>query len=203
MEDPVKEIPALARGLLERPSFRQQAQLLQHYFAADAQFHHYLVDVNTGIDDIVAVYQMAHAVSNYQAVVVQKILYDRTTDHMALKIMVYSRPWISFYREIASELLVQLHLEDWRQPDGKVLKRVKMQRDFFERDPFLMALPVIGPIYGSTKLRFLIGYVEAFAFESLRYLFTLFLPSRIKHGLLGLWVHAQAIRRKRTHQKTH
>ncbi|MCO5605916.1 hypothetical protein L7F22_060102 [Adiantum nelumboides] len=190
MEDPKEEIADVVRGLLGRPSFKQQAEVLSHYYAPDARFYHYLVDVHSGIDDIISVYQLFHASFNYQAIVVQKVLYDRTTDHMALKVLVFSRPWISLGREVSVELLIHIHLEDWPQPNGKVLKRIKMQRDFFERDPLIQILPVVGPIYSSQMVRFFLGGLEALAFESLRHLVTFFLPSHIKHGLLGLWTHS-------------
>ncbi|KAI5077459.1 hypothetical protein GOP47_0007283 [Adiantum capillus-veneris] len=190
MEDPKTEIVDVVRGLVGRPSFKQQAEVVRHFYAPDARLHHYLVDVYTGVEDIIAVYQWFHACFNYEAVAVQKVLYDRTTDHMAVKVLVFSRPWISLGREVSMEILIHIHLEDWPQPNGKVLKRIKLQRDFFERDPIIQILPIIGPIYSSEKIRFMLGRLEAATFESLRYFVTFFLPSHIKHGLLGLWTHS-------------
>ena len=68
--------------------------------------------------------------------------------------------------------------------DDKVVKKVKVQRDYFERSPMMQQIPILGQIYNSYPLRFLLGNAQAGLFHFLQALATWILPKRL-HGRSG------------------
>lgn len=187
MEDPRNEIADIVRALVTRPSLEQQASVLQKYFSPKVKFFHYYIDT-LGLDDLTAIYQFAETVLNYQRVVFKQISYDEKTDIITLHMSVYVKPFIRFWTEAELEFLTLLELEDYEvhpeqeervnlidgfltavTPKAAVTrKRIKVQRDYFERQPALLILPVIGDIYNSHELRFFLGFIQAFAFKAIR-----------------------------------
>lgn len=93
MEDPVREIADVVRGLVEKPTLKRQAAVLQKYFTRDVQFYHFYINTNGGLKDLTAIYQMAELIVNYQGVEFQKIMYDEAANAMALRMSVFTRPW--------------------------------------------------------------------------------------------------------------
>ena len=93
MEDPAKEIADVVRGLVEKPTLKRQAAVLQKYFTSDVQFYHFYINTNGGLKDLTAIYQMAELIVNYQGVEFQKIIYDEKANSMALRMSVFTRPW--------------------------------------------------------------------------------------------------------------
>ncbi|CAI5499928.1 unnamed protein product [Closterium sp. Naga37s-1] len=71
------------------------------------------------------------------------------------------------------------------QPAVRQLKRVKFQRDFFQRNPVISHLPFIGDIYNAHLPRLLVGEAQARLFKALRFLLSLLLPREDARGLLG------------------
>ncbi|CAI5993929.1 unnamed protein product [Closterium sp. NIES-65] len=67
------------------------------------------------------------------------------------------------------------------------LKRVKFQRDFFQRNPVISHLPFIGDIYNAHLPRLLVGEAQARLFKALRFLLSLLLLREDARGLLGRW----------------
>ncbi|CAI5993935.1 unnamed protein product [Closterium sp. NIES-65] len=67
------------------------------------------------------------------------------------------------------------------------LKRVKFQRDFFQRNPVISHLPFIGDLYNAHLPRLLVGEAQARLFRGLRFLLSPLLPREDARGLLGRW----------------
>lgn len=51
---------------------------------------------------------------------------------------------------------------------GKTVKKIKVQRDYFQRSPLLLMIPVFWRIYDSDTIRTLIGSLQATTFDVLR-----------------------------------
>jgi len=51
---------------------------------------------------------------------------------------------------------------------GKAVKKIKVQRDYFERSPLLLMIPIVGRIYDSDMIRTIIGGLQATTFDVLR-----------------------------------
>ncbi|KAJ7560502.1 hypothetical protein O6H91_04G132600 [Diphasiastrum complanatum] len=186
MQDPKREIRDVLRGLVDKPSLRKQAEILRYYFTPDCKFYHFYINIGSGVEDLICIYQLAELASNYEDVDIYKVLYDEVENALAVHCVVYVRPWGYFLRKIAFDIFVLLELEDWPTEDGKVVKKIRVQRDYFERAPFIVAIPIIGDIYASQTLRFLIGLLQARLFMLMRLIFMIFLPKHIAQGLLGL-----------------
>jgi hypothetical protein len=68
------------------------------------------------------------------------------------------------------------------------LKKIKIQRDYFIRSPLVQLIPVIGEIYDSEELRFVLGDITSFLFlffKSLFFWFLRLLPAKVWHNWLG------------------
>lgn len=48
------------------------------------------------------------------------------------------------------------------------MKKIKVQRDYFQRSPLLSNFPIFGRIYDSDRLRTLIGTLQATTFDILK-----------------------------------
>ncbi|KAJ7560503.1 hypothetical protein O6H91_04G132700 [Diphasiastrum complanatum] len=186
MQDPKREILDVLRGLVDKPSLRKQAEILRYYFTPDCKFYHFYINIGSGVEDLICIYQLAELLFNYDGVDVYKVLYEEAENAMAVHCVVYIRPWSKLLRKVELDIFVLLELEDWLNEDGKVVKKIRVQRDYFERAPFILAIPIIGDIYASQTLRFLIGLFQARLFMLMRLIFMIFLPKHIAQGLLGL-----------------
>jgi hypothetical protein len=186
MEDPAREIVDVVRGLVEKPTLKRQAAVLQKYFTRDVQFYHFYINTNGGLKDLTAIYQMAELIVNYQGVEFQKIIYDEGANSMALRMSVVTRPW-GILPLTTLKFFTMLELQDCKIEGGKTVKKIKVQRDFFERSPILLMIPIFGQIYDSDTIRTLIGTAQATTFELIRSAFYFFLPAHLWHGILGLW----------------
>lgn len=67
------------------------------------------------------------------------------------------------------------------------MKKIKVQKDYFQRAPTLQFIPIFGRIYDSDTIRFILGWMLATFFEFARTLFLIFCPATLWHGLIGLW----------------
>eukprot|EP00850_Spirogloea_muscicola_P005347 SM000024S07809 [mRNA] locus=s24:665844:666990:+ [translate_table: standard] len=165
MEDPKRDIVHVVRGLVQQPTLGRQAQYIRRYFAPDVKFFHFFIDIAEGADDLTAIYHFGELFFRYQAVEFHKIVYDSEEDTMVCHVTV------------GVDFLVLLDLEDYlpkqhvvidddlplqADSDGKrkPLKRIKVQRDFFEKNPLLLLMPVIGQISGSHYLRAIAGRLQ-------------------------------------------
>lgn len=70
---------------------------------------------------------------------------------------------------------------------GQTVKKVKVQRDYFQRDPLVQFIPVIGQIYNSNTLRLIIGNTQALLFQIFQWVITLLLPPKLWHRWFGLY----------------
>jgi hypothetical protein len=70
---------------------------------------------------------------------------------------------------------------------GKTVKKIKVQKDYFLRAPTLQLIPILGQIYDSDTIRFILGWMLATFFVFARTLFLIFCPATLWHGLIGLW----------------
>ncbi len=67
------------------------------------------------------------------------------------------------------------------------MKKIKVQKDYFLRAPTLQLIPILGQIYDSDTIRFILGWMLATFFVFARTLFLIFCPATLWHGLIGLW----------------
>eukprot|EP00850_Spirogloea_muscicola_P001610 SM000006S19375 [mRNA] locus=s6:468272:469622:+ [translate_table: standard] len=192
MEDPKRDIVHVVRGLVQQPTLGRQAQFIRRYFAPDVKFFHFFIDIAEGADDLTAIYHFGEIFFRYQAVEFHKIVYDSEEDTIVCHITVYMKPLTLFGGEVGVDFLVLLELEDYlpKQADSDVkrkpLKRIKVQRDFFEKNPLLLVMPVIGQIYGSHYLRAIAGRLQAVTFIIIRACICLIFPQAWKAGFCGV-----------------
>jgi hypothetical protein len=73
MQNPATEIEDVVRGLMEKPTLERQAAVLRRYFTEDVEFTHFHINTTGGVQDLIAIYQMAELLVNYQGVEFQKI----------------------------------------------------------------------------------------------------------------------------------
>lgn len=202
MENPKQEIQDVVRSLIQRPTLQRQAETIQKYFASDAKFYHFYIDTGSepedGAEDLTSIYQCAEVLLNYRRVEYNHVAYDPEANSVTLLMDIYTRPWFRLFMEASFSLLVLLELEDFqaeREVDGrmqsKTLKRIKVQRDYFQRVPSLLFIPIIGDIYASHQLRFVIGRIQALGFRTIRNLVKMLVPAELSQSLLGVWHNAE------------
>lgn len=210
MEDPKRDIVDVVRALVTQPTLQQQADTLRKYFSPDVRFYHYYIDT-LGLEDLIAVYQFAEVALNYQKVDFTHVAYDSECDIITLQISVKIRPALRLWTEATLEFLTILELEDFeplaeeispehpqtiiegikaRVSRPKKLKRVAVQRDYFERQPALVILPLIGGIYSSHSIRLMIGRLQALSFRIFRELVATFVPTIITSNVLHFSKHS-------------
>lgn len=68
--------------------------------------------------------------------------------------------------------------------NGKTVKKIRVQRDYFIRSPLVQYIPIVGEIYNSDTIRFVLGNTQALIVQFFLWLFALFLPSMLppKHA---------------------
>ncbi|EFJ30391.1 hypothetical protein SELMODRAFT_440311 [Selaginella moellendorffii] len=164
MENPAKEVPKVIEGLVGRPSLAQQRQILHRYFAPDCEFYHIYINTR-GLEDLSSMYQFAETMFNYQGVKFHTVAYDAAQEVVAVRMTVRIRPWIRLGTPVDLEFFTMLELEKFQDEDGRELKRIKVQRDFFQRSPLLQAIPFFGEIYSWNLWRDLLGRVDAAFFR--------------------------------------
>eukprot|EP00897_Mesotaenium_endlicherianum_P010305 jgi/Mesen1/9302/ME000060S08739 len=57
MENPREEITDVVRGLVTKPSLKQQAEVIHRYFTEDCSFSHFLLELRESREDLTAIYQ--------------------------------------------------------------------------------------------------------------------------------------------------
>ncbi|KAH7404561.1 hypothetical protein KP509_15G032000 [Ceratopteris richardii] len=181
MEDPREDIKKVIRELINRPSFADQAHAIRTYCTHDVYFYYYYLNVGGGRKDVISIYQLGNLLYNYQAVKFHDIVYDESTNSMAVYMTVYVRPWSAFYRERFFVFFTFFQLENFVHKnfvhkDGKVVKLIKVQSDFFDRTPTAALVPFLSLFYNSVWLRVLFGYVIVLIVRSLRYVVRVFYP---------------------------
>lgn len=70
-------------------------------------------------------------------------------------------------------------------PGEKTVKKIKVQRDYFEFSPFLRVIPVVGDIYANQNLRFFLGAIEANMFLIGFKLVDMFNPFKLWTAFVG------------------
>ncbi|MCO5577960.1 hypothetical protein L7F22_031797 [Adiantum nelumboides] len=179
MEDPREDVKKVIEQLVCRPTLKQQAEALRTYFTPDVHFYHFYINIAGGRKDLTAIYQMAELLFNYQAVQFTDVIYDESASVVAVNMNVYIRPWMTFYTEHKLVFFVLLELEDYIREDGKKVKLIKVQRDYFDRSPSLSVLPFIGWFYNSVWLHMLLGFMIVILSRSLRYVARVFYPEQM------------------------
>nr|XP_024366431.1 uncharacterized protein LOC112277867 isoform X2 [Physcomitrium patens] len=186
MEDPANEVEGVVRLLVDKPTLLRQAETLKKYFTNDVEFYHLYLNTNCGLRALIAIYQLGQLFLNYSGVDFHNIVYDEVRNSLAVRMTVYIRPWLLLWRTINLELFALLELEDVIVK-GQTVKKVKVQRDYFQRDPLVQFIPVIGQIYNSNTLRLIIGNTQALLFQIFQWVITLLLPPKLWHRWFGLY----------------
>lgn len=203
MENPKQEIQDVVRALIQTPTLQRQAETIQKFFAPDAKFYHFYIDTGSepqdGAEDLTSIYQFAEVFLNYRRVEYLHVAYDPEANSVTLLMNIYTRPFFRLFMEASFSLLVLLELEDFQaqqevngEVQTKTLKRIKIQRDYFQRVPSLLFIPILGDIYASHTLRFIIGRMQALGFRTARNIVRMLVPEHISRGLLGVWQDAEA-----------
>lgn len=137
-------------------------------------------------------YQFADLIFRYDHVEIRSAVYDPEPDVAGLRVDIYVRPILRFGFKGLIKLFVFLELEDFhvdvQEGDNmkrKTLKKIKIQRDYFFRDPITCMLPIIGDIYLSDTLRFFLGRTQATIIRMVRMLAGQILPSDVGAGFFG------------------
>ncbi|KAG0576839.1 hypothetical protein KC19_5G111900 [Ceratodon purpureus] len=176
MEDPVREVEGVLRALVDKPTLRRQKETLEKYCTEDVEFYHLYINLNTGLKALIAVYQGAELFLNYSGVDFHKIVYDAHANALAIRMTVYIRPWLLLWRTTPLRFHVLLELED-AIVNGRKVKKIKVQRDYFIRSPILQLIPFLGEIYDSDTLRFFLGNTLALMNKFILWLVNLLSPS--------------------------
>jgi len=69
--------------------------------------------------------------------------------------------------------------------NGKTVKKIRVQRDYFIRSPIVQLIPIVGELYNSDWLRFLLGNTQALLAQFFLWLLTLVLPPKLGHADLS------------------
>jgi len=186
MEDPANEVEGVVRALVDKPTLLRQAKTLKKYFTNDVEFYHLYINTNCGLRALIAIYQMAQLFLNYSGVDFHNIVYDEAKNSVAVRMTVYMRPWVLLWRTTPLHLFTLLELQDVIV-SGQTVKKIRVQRDYFIRSVMVEFIPMIGSIYQSDTIRFIIGNTQALVFLFIQWLVTQLLPPKLWHGWLGLY----------------
>ncbi|KAI5062992.1 hypothetical protein GOP47_0021539 [Adiantum capillus-veneris] len=145
--------------LVSRPHLRQQAEALRAFSTPDMSLYYYYLNIGGNRKDVTAIYQLAEILYNYQAVQFHDIVYDESENALAVYMTVYVRPWFALYRENKFVFFTLIELEDRVNEDCKVVKLIKVQRDYLDRSPTFSIIPFAGWIYNSIWLRVIVGHM--------------------------------------------
>ncbi|KAG0565438.1 hypothetical protein M758_8G185700 [Ceratodon purpureus] len=185
MEDPANEVEGVVRALVDKPTLRRQAETLKKYATNDVEFYHFYANVNSGLRALIAMYQAAQFFLNYSGVDFHNIVYDADKNNIAVRATVYVRPWVLLWRTVPLRLFILLELQDVIV-NGKTVKKIRVQRDYFIRAPAVEFIPIIGDIYDSESLRFFWGNTLAFLVQFFQWLISALFPPKYWQSWLGL-----------------
>lgn len=116
MENPALEVGHVVRALVKKPTFKQQADAIEKYFMPDATFYHVYVNVYKGHGALIALYQYAMFVANYQDVIIRSVIYDAEDNCVGVRMTVICKPWLLLWRSLKLELFTHLELSDSQDP---------------------------------------------------------------------------------------
>jgi hypothetical protein len=185
MEDPASEVAGVVRALVDKPTLRRQAETLKKYATDDVEFYHFYANVNAGLRALIAIYQAAQFFLNYSGVDFHNIVYDADKNDVAVRMTVYVRPWILLWLPVPLRLFVLLELQDVIV-NGKTVKKIRVQRDYFIRAPIVEFIPIVGQVYDSTSLRFVGGNFLALFIQFVQWLVSFLFPPKYWKEVLGL-----------------
>ncbi|KAL3676642.1 hypothetical protein R1sor_026590 [Riccia sorocarpa] len=190
MEDPVREaIPVLKKlmKLANRPTYKSLADTLRQYFTEDVAFYHMYGNVRS-LSVYIPIFQMELLLVNYQDVEVHDLVYDDKKNLMVIRMTARTKPWIFRWRTLNLTLLTELEFQDTvDENSGKVLKKIKVQRDYFLRSPLLQLIPVFGDLYESDKLWYMVGEVSTTAIGFIVHAYHLLVPAKLRGAAFEFW----------------
>jgi hypothetical protein len=70
MEDPAREVEGVIRALVVKPTLQQQKETLEKYFTEDVELYHFVINLNTGLKALIAIYQVAELLLNYRFAII-------------------------------------------------------------------------------------------------------------------------------------
>jgi len=176
MEDPASEVEGVVRALVDKPTLQRQAETLHKFFTPNVAFYHLYINTSLGLENLLAIYQIAQLFLNYSGVDFHNVVYDEERDSIAVRMTVYIRPWVQLWRTTPLQFFTLLELEDVIV-NGKKVKKIRVQRDYFIRSPIVQLIPIVGEIYNSDSLRFLLGNAQSLFAQFFLWLLTLLFPS--------------------------
>ncbi|KAL3694825.1 hypothetical protein R1sor_008476 [Riccia sorocarpa] len=190
MEDPVREAIPVLKKLVNRPTYKSLADTLRQYFTEDVAFYHIYGNVrpSKGLSVYIPVFQLMLLLVNYQDVEVHDLVYDEKKNLMVIRMTVRTKPWIFRWRTLNLTLLTELEFRDTvDENSGKVLKKIKVQRDYFLRSPLLQLIPVVGDLYDSDKLWYIVGEVSTTAIGFIVHAYNLLVPAKLRGAAFEFW----------------
>ncbi|KAL3694827.1 hypothetical protein R1sor_008478 [Riccia sorocarpa] len=190
MEDPEREAPLMFKTLLTRPTFKVMGDTIRKYFTEDVAFHHFLIAVtpSAGIRVYTLTFQLALFFINYQSVLIRDVIWDEKKNLIAIRMDIKTNPWIMLWRTLNLHILLELEFRDVKDENtGKVLKKVKVHRDYFLWSPIIEAIPIIGDIYDSEKPRYIVAEVTAFFIELFVRAYNLLVPAKLREAAFEFW----------------
>ncbi|KAG6541267.1 hypothetical protein Mapa_017318 [Marchantia paleacea] len=188
MENPGEEVADVVRALVKKPTFKQQADVIRQYFTPDATFFHVYVNVYKGHAPVTAIYQYGMFVANYQDVIIRSVIYDAKVNCVGVRMTVICKPWLLLWRSLNLELFTHLELNDSQDvKSGKTIKRIKTQKDYFLRDPLIQLIPIVGPLYDSDSVKFVLGGILTQAFRTVQSAYFMVVPKSVQSCAFSFW----------------
>ncbi|KAL3694824.1 hypothetical protein R1sor_008475 [Riccia sorocarpa] len=190
MEDPEREVPLVLKKLLRRPTFESMADTIRQYFTEDIAFYHLYANVapTVGISVYTLLFQFMVFFINYQEPLVHDMVYDEKKNMMAVRMTVRTNPWIFLWRTVNLQFLIEFEFRDVIDENtGKVLKKIKVQRDYFIRSPIVQLIPIIGNIYDSERLRYIVGESTAATIRFIVRTYDLLVPAKLREDVFEFW----------------
>ncbi|KAL2632869.1 hypothetical protein R1flu_004348 [Riccia fluitans] len=190
MEDPVRDITTVLKKLVKRPTFQSLANTMRENFTEDCEFYHPYINVGSamGLRLYSLIFQFALLTVNYQDVLVRDIVYDQKKNIAVVRMTVRTNPWILLWRTVNLQLLTELQLRDTKdEKTGRVLKKIKVQRDYFIRSPLVQAVPILGDIYDSDKLRYIGGEATGAVVRFVQEAYHTLVPAKLRQAVFQFW----------------
>ncbi|KAL3694826.1 hypothetical protein R1sor_008477 [Riccia sorocarpa] len=190
MEDPEREVTLMWKKLFRRPTFEGMGDTLRQYFTEDVAYYHELIYVGpkAGIRKYTLFFQFMLFFMNYQDVLIHDVVYDKKENLMAIRMTVRANPWIFLWRTNNMKFLTELEFRDVKDENtGKVLKKIKVQRDYYIRAPGVQLIPIIGEIYDSDQLRYFLVEVTASIHRFLISAYHLLVPAILREAVFKFW----------------
>ncbi|KAL3676641.1 hypothetical protein R1sor_026589 [Riccia sorocarpa] len=190
MEDPEREVPLMWKKLFRRPTFKGMGDTLRQYFTEDVAYYHELIYVapKGGIRKYTLFFQFMLFFMNYQDVLIHDVVYDNKENLMAIRMTVRANPWIFLWRTNNIKFLTELEFRDVKDENtGKVLKKIKVQRDYYIRAPGVQLIPIIGEIYDSDQLRYFLVEGTASIYRFINGAYHLLVPAILREAVFEFW----------------